>query len=251
MAAALVRLLEKKKVAVISGGKRSLLQTQVVEPLMKWRKKHHLSKNGMSRETAEHLLYNLQLLPSSGALYYARRPISAASPRGMQHWKLLEHQRMTVDQKLRAVDAIMQVAAEQGILGETHGHRAGELIDDRDGQITFSALGQQAKIEDKLAWDPSGVKKLRMADAAQRLLPDLEVRPGGSTSIDITPYGIDKAFGMRQLCHVLGVKLDEIFYVGDKFKNGGNDSPVQEMGIECLEVKNPEETLKFLQKLKL
>ena len=30
-------------------------------------------------------------------------------------------------------------------------------------------------------------------------LPGLEVRSGGSTSIDITRAGIDKAFGVRQL----------------------------------------------------
>src|SRR5690606_40608009 len=62
----------------------------------------------------------------------------------------------------------------------------GEILEDRGSQITFSALGQQAPGEAKHAWDPSGHKRLALRDAVAARLPGLEVRAGGSTSIDIT-----------------------------------------------------------------
>ena len=35
----------------------------------------------------------------------------------------------------------------------------GEVIEDRGSQITFSALGQQAPLEEKDAWDPDYAKR--------------------------------------------------------------------------------------------
>ena len=45
---------------------------------------------------------------------------------------------------------------------------AGEVIEDRDTQITFSALGQDATPEDKYAWDPDNEKKLAIRDLCQK-----------------------------------------------------------------------------------
>ena len=62
----------------------------------------------------------------------------------------------------------------------------GPILEDRGSQITFSALGQAAPVENKTAWDPRGDKKEKLRAHAAERLPGLEVRSGGSTSLDVT-----------------------------------------------------------------
>lgn len=76
----------------------------------------------------------------------------------------------------------------------------GPALEDRGSQVTYSALGQAAPVDAKLAWDPDNSKKEALRAYAAERLPDLEVRSGGSTSIDITKRGIDKAYGARNSC---------------------------------------------------
>jgi hypothetical protein len=40
----------------------------------------------------------------------------------------------------------------------------------------------------------------------------------------------------------LGYKNSEILYVANAFFEGGDDYCIKEMGIDCIEVSNPEET---------
>ena len=79
------------------------------------------------------------------------------------------------------------------------------FLEDRGSQITFSALGQEAPLEAKKAWDPTGEKKNTLREAVAAYLPKLEVRSGGSTSVDITLKGVDKAYGMRALSEQTGI----------------------------------------------
>src|SRR5690606_30764905 len=92
----------------------------------------------------------------------------------------------------------------------------GPILEDRGSQITFSALGQQAPVDAKRAWDPTGARKSALRDAVAARVPDLEVRSGGSTSVDITRKGIDKAYGMRQLAEQTGVPLADMLFYGDR-----------------------------------
>lgn len=69
----------------------------------------------------------------------------------------------------------------------------GERIEDRGSQITFSGLGQHAPLAAKAAWDPDFAKRKRLQAALGLALPGFAVRIGGSTSVDITRAGIDKA----------------------------------------------------------
>ena len=73
----------------------------------------------------------------------------------------------------------------------------GEVIEDRGSQITFSALGQQAPLEQKDKWDPDFTKRKKIKAILDTLIPEFSVRMGGATSIDITKPGIDKAYGIR------------------------------------------------------
>ena len=68
------------------------------------------------------------------------------------------------------------------------------------------------------------------------------MRLGGSTSLDITKPGIDKAYGMQKLIEEMEISKEEILFIGDKLEEGGNDYPVKAMGIDCLEVSRWEDT---------
>ena len=119
----------------------------------------------------------------------------------------------------------------------------GEIIEDRYSQMTISALGQQATPEEKYAWADK-YKDVRSVyrDKVAELLPDLEVRIGGTTSTDVTLPGIDKAYGMVKLIQAISISKDEILFIGDKLEEGGNDYPVKAMGIDTIAVGHQEDT---------
>ena len=112
----------------------------------------------------------------------------------------------------------------------------------------MSALGQQATPEDKYAWAEK-FKDIRpiLRDKVAELLPDLEVRIGGTTSTDVTMIGIDKAYGMRKLIDAINISMDEILFIGDKLQEGGNDYPVKAMGIDTIEVRHEDDTVYVLK----
>ena len=68
------------------------------------------------------------------------------------------------------------------------------------------------------------------------------MRLGGTTSIDVTKPGIDKAYGIRKLRDILGVPIQDMIYVGDALFPGGNDYPAKEAGAEAIAVRDPHET---------
>ena len=94
-------------------------------------------------------------------------------------------------------------------------------IEDRVSQITYSALGQSAPVAQRREWDPSGSERQLLRARAAEMLPALEVRAGGSTSIDVTRPGIDKAYGTLKLMEMLSVRRDELIFVGDRLEPAG------------------------------
>ena len=108
--------------------------------------------------------------------------------------------------------------------------------------MTFSALGQTAPVAAKHTWDPTGKKREALRDRIARDLPDLEVRAGGSTSIDVTRQGIDKAYGIREYAKRIRVEFPNILFVGDRLEPGGNDFPVIALGVQTHAVTGPDET---------
>jgi HAD superfamily hydrolase (TIGR01484 family) len=74
------------------------------------------------------------------------------------------------------------------------------------------------------------------------MLPEFSVRLGGTTSIDVTRPGIDKAYGIRKLRDVLGIPIENMLFIGDALFPGGNDYPAFQAGAESIAVRDPEET---------
>jgi hypothetical protein len=216
VAEALRRLLAVTQVCVISGGQIAQFRTQVVDRL------GPLAADSAAR---------LHLMPTCGTQYWR------VGPDGLQ---CVYAEDLTADQKAAAMAAVEQEARRLGLwAAETWG----PPLEDRGSQITYSALGQQAPLEAKRAWDPTGEKKNRLRAAVQALLPELEVRSGGSTSVDITRRGIDKAYGMKRLREVTGVPFDETLFIGDRLDPDGNDYPVKALGVPTRAVEGWEQTV--------
>jgi len=123
----------------------------------------------------------------------------------------------------------------------------GAIIEDRLAQITYSALGQQASPEQKSGWDVDKRKRENLVNRLQNLIPGFELRIGGSTSIDITPIGRDKAYGIRKFMNLVQLEPLETVYVGDSFTNSGNDFPVLSTGVFCVEISGWEQTLDLMK----
>jgi HAD superfamily hydrolase (TIGR01484 family) len=123
----------------------------------------------------------------------------------------------------------------------------GQRVEDRGAEIVFSGLGQQAPIEEKKKWDPTHEKRQPLADALRRRLPEVSVAVNASTSIDITPKGITKAYGIKKLVELSGISVSEMLYVGDALGEGGNDAVVIESGVKTQQVFGPEETAALIK----
>jgi len=108
-------------------------------------------------------------------------------------------------------------------------------------------LGQQAPLDEKKTWDPDFAKRKKIKAILDGSLPDFSVRLGGSTSIDVTLPGIDKAYGIRKLRDVLDIPIAEMIYVGDALFPGGNDYPARETGAVCIQVRDPNETKRVIE----
>jgi HAD superfamily hydrolase (TIGR01484 family) len=221
MADLLGRLLMKFAVCVISGGTFEQFEEQLLT---------HLSVD-------PHALSTLHIMPTCGTRYFRFDATSEA-------WRQVYAEDLTSDQRARIVAALDKGA---DALGYRPAKLWGAQVEDRGSQVTFSALGQDAPVASKQAWDPDGAKKRRLRDYVAETIPEFEVRVGGSTSVDVTKPGIDKAYGINKLIELLDVTKDDVLFVGDRLSVGGNDHPVKAMGVDCLEVACWQDTALVIQ----
>lgn len=213
MAELLAELLTVAQVAVISGGDWPQFEKQVA-----------------SRLPAHADVSRLWMLPTSGAKLYLHQGGT---------WTSIYAELFTEEQKRAILEAFDASLAATGFTPE---ETWGERIEDRGSQITFSALGQQAPLDAKEDWDPDFAKrKVIQADLLKRL-PDVSIKLGGATSIDITQPGIDKAWGLRRLSERSGVAEADILFIGDAIFPGGNDYPAKEMGLDTINVRDAADT---------
>jgi len=179
----------------------------------------------------EQLLARLHLMPTCGTRYYTRRNGT---------WTLVYAHDLSAADRARIVAALEAAALAEGCWADA---AWGAPIEDRGSQVTYSALGQSAPAAAKAAWDADGSRKRSLVTRVAALLPDLEVRAGGSTSIDVTSKGVDKAFGVRELMTVLDARPDELLFFGDRLDELGNDHPVVALGVPCIAVTGWQDTL--------
>lgn len=219
----MLTLLNDKSIAIIGGGKYSLFKEQLIEQLPSQDKR----------------LEKLYLFPTNSTAFY----------RFNTSWHEVYSHQLTEDEKNKIKKAFEETFRK---VNYQHPEKTyGPVIEDRDTQITFSALGQEVvsmcgeKVGVKLKEDwNKKYNELRqqMREILQKLLPEFEVRAGGLTSIDITRKGIDKAYGVRQIAKHLDVKIEDMLFVGDAIFPGGNDYAALESGIDYVKVKDPTDT---------
>jgi phosphomannomutase len=212
MSALLHDLLGIVKVAVISGGDWPQFEKQLLSNLPN-----------------DERLMNLSLLPTCGTKFFQYAG----------DWKKIYSEDFTGDEKEKIVSSLKKALGKAGFKIEKVW---GEVIEDRGSQITYSALGQQAPLEEKSKWDPDFAKRKKVKAILDTFIPEFSVRLGGATSIDVTKPGIDKAYGVRKLRDILGVSLKEMIFIGDALFPGGNDYPAEEAGVISIPVRGPNET---------
>lgn len=221
MVALFDRLLAKYQVCVISGAKYELFQRQFLSQIT----------------TEPDSLERLHLLPTTGTRYYRFKN---------GKWNMEYAEDFTPAEKKQIIQALEEGWQEAGTkIEKTYG----PTIEDRDSQITLSPLGQEvvAELGDKGLelkgnWDPDMNIRMKVADVVQQKIPKFNVKVAGLTSIDVTIPGVDKAYGMQKLLAINGWSKEDVLFMGDKIIPGGNDYPVEEMGIDCISVRSWRDT---------
>jgi phosphomannomutase len=217
VAALLHDLLGVMKVAVISGGDWSQFQKQLLANL-----------------PDDERLKDLSLLPTCGTQFYEY----------VGHWSNVYSEDLSDDQRARIKKALQDAYDQSGTKVDK---TWGEVIEDRGSQITMSVLGQEAPLAEKEKWDPDFAKRTKIIAILQPMLPEFAIHMGGTTSIDITKPGIDKAYGIEKLHEQLGIDVAEMLFAGDAIFPGGNDYPAQEAGVDSILVRDPWETARVIQ----
>ena len=217
MSVRLGALLTVAKVAIISGGDWPQFDKQVLA---------HLPKGK--------ILQNLSILPTCGTKFYEYK----------SGWKLLYAENFTDKQKEKIITSLNKAVDDSGFKAKK---TWGEAIEDRGSQITYSALGQQAPLDEKKKWDPDFKKREKIKKLLDKMIPEFAVNLGGATSIDITKHGIDKKYGIHKLRDVLGIAISEMLFIGDAIFPGGNDYPAKQAGVFSVCTKDAGETKKIIE----
>ena len=230
MAGLLARLLAVRKVAVIGGGKYALFRDQLLLPLA----------------AQKELLKQLFLFPTTATSFYIYE----------SGWKRMYALHLSTKEKRDIRNAFHLAFKETGYRHPRVTY--GTIIEDRDTQMTFSALGQDVV---KALGKKRGVAlkekwlienrdtKMKIAKTVANLLPELEVHAAGFTSIDVTKKGIDKSYGLKQIEKHLHVPIRHMLFIGDAIFPGGNDYAVVKTGVDYLAVGGPQETKRIILSL--
>jgi HAD superfamily hydrolase (TIGR01484 family) len=210
MAELLAQLLVTHDICVISGGNFEQFKKQVIDNV----------------KAPDRLMAKMHIMPTCGTKYYRFDEID-------KNWRKIYSQDIPEEDKSHIKRILLEAAKEAGYL---ESNTYGEIVEDRGSQLTFSACGQEAPAEVKYKWDPDTKKRQKIRNIMLPKLRDYEIRIGGTTSIDVTLPGIDKAYGMEKLMQALEIAKEDILFVGDKLDEGGNDYPVKAMGIDTIAV---------------
>ena len=218
MAEVICQLLSKHFLAVVSGGSYNQYQKQFL--------------SGLS--CGEDKLKNLFLFPTNGSTCYLYEN---------DNWKQVYNEPLGDEERKNIISVLKEAIKETGLdLSGAYG----EVIEDRGSQITFSGCGQEAPVDEKKKWDPGGIKRQAIVLILKKRIPQFEIRINSTSSIDITRWGIDKAYAIAKIKKLLNVTDDDIIFVGDALYKGGNDSAIKKTGIDFIQESGPDQTIEFL-----
>ncbi len=187
--------------------------------------------------TEEKTLSRIYLFPTCATRFYKY---------SMNKWEEIYAEKLAENEKEKIINAINTALDVTKIKPEKI---FGEIIEDRGTQITYSGLGQKAPIELKAIWDKTLEKRQTIKKILEQIIPEFEITIGGTTSIDITRKGIDKAYGIRKICEYFGYSIKDLLFFGDAIFEGGNDYPVKMLGVDSIKVENYKETMAYFSKI--
>lgn len=219
MGEALAELLKKIPSAIMSGGSFPQFQKQLL-PFF----------------PTDTLFEKLFLFPTSASSCYVYKNGA---------WHVSYTDAFSEEEKARVFSAFDEAIKESSFT--TPLKLWGPQLEDRGSQITFSALGQSAPVEEKRAFDPDRTKRLPLQTALIKRLSGFSVKVNAHSSIDVTKEGVNKAYGVRRFSEMLEVPIKDILYIGDALFPGGNDEIVKETGIPTQPVADPQETLAYIR----
>lgn len=220
MASLLSKLSAFSKVAVISGGSFEQFEKQILPFLESFS--------------------NITLLPGDGSERFEYDELKKS-------WKLMYKKEFSQEIKKKVIKEMEEIISSGKFeIPEKH---YGSYLEDRDTEITFSAMGQSAPLEEKSLWDSDQKKRQKIKAEIEKRIPEISAGIGGTTSIDILPKGFDKARGLGLLIASMGISPDDVVFVGDAVFPGGNDYSVFKSGIKTFKTGGPEETEKIIENL--
>ncbi|GEM_PF-205814 len=228
MALMLCTLACKTKVVIISGGSFQQFSMQVEAVLQE------------ANIVVQAPLSNIIFLPVTGTQCYQYDD-------SLKHWQMVFAQTVPMfsEETKKEIMTVLHSlnGADYGIPTQS----AGALIEDRGSQITLSALGQNAEIEQKEVWDPKQQKRQKIQAVLAAQLPNLEVSVGGTTSIDILPKGYTKGTALQSFIEKNNIDAAQTVFVGDALYHHGNDSSVRNTAIKTIATSGPTETLTIIE----
>lgn len=210
----LSKLLENKKVAIISGGKFEQFKKQFL--------------SGLKTNAG---LFNLSLFPTNSTASYQYKKSS---------WKKIYEEKLNSKETEKIISSIKKLQASKIYKKPTKTY--GSIVENRGTQITMSAIGQLAPVSEKKKWNKISDKRSSYITFLRKDLKKFEIKKGGLTSIDITRKGIDKSYGVKKILKELNVQKKDTVFIGDAFYRGGNDAPTRKAGIDCIKVNGPKDT---------
>ncbi len=184
-------------------------------------------------------LNNLYLLPNSGGSMYQTW--------GQYGWVATYQTKLTKRDTDRIEKALTESITESSF--KQPQKLWGKQIENRESQITFSALGQKAPIEEKEKYDPDFSKRKALIETLQKKLMSFDVRISGTTSIEISLKGVNKKFGIDELMKRLHTSKDDVLFIGTDITKGNSNYIAVEMGLSYLQVKDFEDTKKIIRSI--
>lgn len=188
--------------------------------------------------------YHLVMLGAGGCeriyLQMNMFPIDIVGNYGIQEshivngkFKIIRNDKYSVDKVFfdKAIKRIRDLTGYTSYVGES-------VEFHESGLITFPLLGTKADLKDKLAFDPNGEKRTAIYDIVANEFKMFNCFIGGTSSFDIALKKYDKYHALIEYIKPFNINPEDILFIGDDFKKGGNDEQLLLYGIDCIRVKD-------------
>jgi HAD superfamily hydrolase (TIGR01484 family) len=169
-------------------------------------------------------------------------PIDVIGYYGMQSAKGLKNGEFRLDKNnISNIKSKSQIIGNVDLLRELFGYTefSGESVEFHEsGMFTIPLLGTNAKLEDKLKFDPFRERRRKVYSVVRDFFSDYTVFIGGTSSFDIVPKPYNKLYALNQYAKELEIEKDNIIFIGDDYGLGGNDEQVYKSEIPFICIDN-------------